>query len=85
MTYEEVLKDVQGECDELCEEKECEDCEAYLIKKALEKQVPKKPLRSGIFYDCPNCLETVGHVTPRGRLIAEHHCKCGQAINWSEE
>ena len=27
--------------------------------KALEKQIPKPPLHSGLCYDCPSCLETV--------------------------
>lgn len=54
---------------------------------ALEKQVPQKPLHSGVEYDCPRCLGTVGHITTRGRLVlvADHHCKCGQAIDWGEE
>lgn len=51
---------------------------------ALEKQIPKKPIIVGDgvhHYDfdgkCPNC----------GRRLygEEHHCKCGQALDWSEE
>lgn len=54
---------------------------------ATEKQIPKKPVwqneDAGYYYDtgegwsciCPTC----------GKYIDEdeHHCKCGQAINWS--
>ena len=58
---------------------------------ALEKQIPKKPLqdkkpRYGMGYEyydwvCPTC----GHfLAPEPQKIGNHHCKCGQAIDWTE-
>lgn len=48
---------------------------------ALEKQIPKKPYmdnENGIYEQecCPTCNR---HLFPN-----EHHCRCGQAIDWSE-
>lgn len=60
------------------------------IKKALKKQIPKKPkitLHNGY---CGNCGEAWGY----DRLKTEEYCGfkyfqycpiCGQAIDWSEE
>lgn len=69
-----------------CEEAQIKAVEqACLIAcEALEKQIPMRPMHSGIEYDCPRCLETVGYVTKRNRLITNHHCKCGQRIDWSD-
>lgn len=57
-----------------------------ILANIIEKQIPKKPEESYdgyadgyavIDYHCPNC----------GREIDEtdHHCICGQAIDWSKE
>ena len=48
---------------------------------ALEKQIPKKPKLdndNGIYETehCPNCN--------RKLFPNEHHCKCGQALDWSD-
>lgn len=48
---------------------------------ALEKQIPQKPYmdnENGIYEQecCPTCNR---HLFPN-----EHHCRCGQAIDWSE-
>ena len=48
---------------------------------ALEKQIPKKPKLdndNGIYETehCPNCY--------RKLFPNEHHCKCGQALDWSD-
>lgn len=56
-----------------------------VVTEALEKQILKKPLHSGLNYDCPTCLDNVGMLTIRGRVIKHHHCRCGQSIDWSEE
>ena len=54
---------------------------------ALEKQIPKKPIiwdeRTHYApdewgYECPCCGN-------RDIDYSEHHCECGQAIDWSEE
>lgn len=49
--------------------------------KALEKQIPQKPKldnNNGIYETehCPNCN--------RKLFPNEHHCKCGQALDWSD-
>lgn len=52
-----------------------------LACKALEKQIPKKPgvdNDNGIYETehCPNCN--------RQLFPNEHHCRCGQALDWSD-
>ena len=49
---------------------------------ALEKQIPKKPYKdneNGIYEKeyCPICH--------RSLFPSDHHCICGQAIDWSDE
>ena len=49
---------------------------------ALEKQIPKKPKLdndNGIYETehCPNCN--------RRLFPNEHHCRCGQALDWRNE
>ena len=49
---------------------------------ALEKQIPKKPYKdneNGIYEKeyCPICN--------RSLFPNDHHCICGQAIDWSDE
>lgn len=48
---------------------------------ALKKQIPKKPKLdndNGIYETehCPNCN--------RQLFPNEHHCRCGQALDWSD-
>ena len=90
MTYEEALQSVLRYCSEDCgkidtcrgEDKEC--AEAAVIK-ALEKQIPKKPIirKAEDYFGnvkhtlCPNCQETEFVFT---QPCFCHHC--GQAINW---
>lgn len=50
-----------------------------VAKKALEKQIPKKPYSdndNGIYEKeyCPNCH--------RSLFSNDHHCRCGQALDW---
>lgn len=49
---------------------------------ALEKQIPEKPKLdndNGIYETehCPNCN--------RQLFPNEHHCRCGQALDWSDK
>ena len=49
---------------------------------ALEKQIAKKPYKdneNGVYekYHCPTCH--------RSLFPNDHHCKCGQVIDWSDE
>lgn len=51
------------------------------IKIALEKQIPKKPYKdndNGIYETehCPTCH--------RRLFPNDHHCRCGQALDWSD-
>jgi len=55
---------------------------AKKIREALEKQILKKPCKdndNGIYEKdcCPTCR--------RSLFPNDHHCRCGQAIDWSEE
>lgn len=48
---------------------------------ALEKQIPKKPYidnENGVYEKeyCPTCH--------RSLFPNDHHCRCGQALDWSE-
>ncbi len=57
-----------------------------IAQKALEKQMPKKPILSDsqiryiCCYDCPNCGRSFS-----GTGIANYCYHCGQALNWSDE
>lgn len=49
---------------------------------AIEKQIPKKPYidnENGVYEKeyCPTCH--------RSLFPNDHHCRCGQRINWSDE
>ena len=50
---------------------------------ALEKQIPKKPIDNieREWFECPTC----GRVIVTYYAGERHHCKCGQAIDWSED
>lgn len=62
---------------------------------ALEKQIPKKPVKSkkprcGMGYDyydweCPTCGSFLAFEPDLDRLKKVHHCKCGQAISYVED
>ena len=62
-----------------------------MAMQALEKQIPKKPIKKNpicyvktkdgqeyfVFdYFCPNCNEQI--------KPSEHHCYCGQALEWGD-
>lgn len=54
-----------------------------IMKKATEKQIAKKPVKRSFIvpYEginvCPSCKEPL----PSSK---EHHCKCGQKLDWRE-
>ena len=79
-----------------CNEKLCDNCNLCYAQgnvgehiksieiaiQALEKQIPKKPYKdneNGIYEKeyCPICH--------RSLFPNDHHCICGQAIDWSDE
>lgn len=53
------------------------------LREAREKQISKKPIKRSFIipYEgidvCPSCKEPISK--------KEHHCKCGQAIDWSDK
>ena len=56
------------------------------IDKALEKQIPKKPIKSDrqeirytLTYDCPTCGRQF-----TGTGFADYCYHCGQALDWSD-
>lgn len=88
MTTEEAIKVIkEGERDfceiyqSECLGKTCNKCEgsiAYnMAIKALEKQIPKKPVEVRNEIVCPTCKTLVG---------SSLYCRyCGQALDWGDE
>lgn len=87
MTNKEIIEQLESlkcHCKDFMEEdsvwsKDVEALEAAI--EAVEKQIPKKPSQdsvNGLHYSptCPNCNKWFEEY--------EHHCECGQAIDWSE-
>jgi hypothetical protein len=77
MTYEDVKAIRDNPTAEACDLKELQ----RLINEAIEKQIPKKVIKSsihGLGESCPNCKSEV-----KGMYF---YCTaCGQAIDWNEE
>lgn len=86
MTEKEAIKILQELSLERCEAwgfdcGNCDKCEvtiAYdMAIKALEKQIPKKPVEVRNEIVCPTCKTLVG---------SSPYCRyCGQALDWEEE
>ena len=84
MTESEAIKILQRDLQIQLENKALPDgIEAIQIAiQALEKQIPKKPYKdneNGIYEKeyCPTCH--------RSLFPNDHHCICGQAIDWRDE
>lgn len=96
MTEQEAIKTIMAKaCNDRCDEIHCDDgcmygadkCAFNIAIKALEKQVPKKPIeidekQDGLFYllsfMCPACNEPV-----IGQPYKPKYCKhCGQKLDW---
>ena len=82
MTYEEAIKNISALSD-VCDQKGLYDAEfesaLALAIEALEKHIPKKPYKdneNGVYEKehCPSCH--------RSLFPNDHHCECGQAIDW---
>ena len=82
MTYEEAIKHINA-LNAVCGQKGLYDAEfesaLALAILALEKQIPKKPYKdneNGVYEKehCPSCH--------RSLFPNDHHCECGQAIDW---
>ena len=54
-----------------------------IVSEALEKQIPKIPVDNieRQCFECPTCRRVVV-LYHNGK---RHHCRCGQAIDWSDE
>lgn len=48
--------------------------------KALEKQMPRKPVEQG---DCPACGRYVGYLDTMTWELPKYCVECGQALEWS--
>lgn len=82
MTYEEAIKNINA-LNAVCGQKGLYDAEfenaLALAILALEKQIPKKSYKdneNGVYEKehCPSCH--------RSLFPNDHHCECGQAIDW---
>ena len=82
MTYEEAIKNINA-LNAVCGQKGLYDAEfesaLALAILALEKQIPKKPYKdneNGVYEKehCPSCH--------RSLFPNDHHCECGQTIDW---
>ena len=87
MTYEEALNEINQECVYCRTSNNCakDECIWFLCKKAIDKQIPKKPVKleswlSWTLWGCPSCGCMVDH----DMTHADHHCQCGQHLDWSE-
>lgn len=91
MTEQEAIEELKYDCEQLGKSVPCDTSWGQSINTAygmavaaLEKQIPKKPILDIIYhhnYYCPNCENFL--VGKNGNK--PHHCKCGQALDWSEE
>ena len=79
MMYEDALREVLNRVyrnTDDCEMRISKDC-YKLIREALEKQIPKKPIKYKDEIVCPSCKTLVG---------SSPYCRyCGQALDWGEE
>lgn len=85
MTNEEAIKNINA-LNAVCSQKDFYDAEfesaLALAIEALEKQMPKKPDKdneNGVYEKehCPSCH--------RSLFPNDHHCECGQAIDWEDD
>ena len=89
MTNQEAINDLKVILSEIteCEESICyiTDIDAEPLRlaiKALEKQIPKKPIVSDDII-CPNCSTILIYCLHTSEI--DYCDKCGQRLNWSEE
>ena len=82
-----LLEHCAERCDGYHKDDACENCEINAAIKALDKQIPKKPVSKYKYRDgenvCPSC-ETENNC--RIVMFWEKFCpNCGQAIDWRTE
>ena len=83
------LKDILSECTEsgeaVCYITDVDAPALEMAIKALEKQIPKKPIENdtyGEYYKCPICNKYIVDNFGCGYKFCR---ECGQAIDWSDE
>lgn len=83
MAYQEALKHFKSLKKRYTTQHNGVMCEKVKVAiEAIEKQIPKKPYKdneNGVYEKeyCPSCH--------RSLFPNDHHCICGQAIDWSDE
>ena len=89
MNREEAVSNLKMILEEVTETDEAvcyvtsDDAEALILAiKALEKQVPKKPIDNieQEWFECPTCRRVVV-LYHNGK---RHHCECGQSLKWED-
>ena len=90
MTNQEAVNDLKVILSEIteCEESICyiTDVDAEPLKlaiKALERQIPKKPIYGAANIKCPNCEATLLYYFHSFKI--DYCDECGQRLDWSEE
>lgn len=90
MTNQEAINDLKVILSEIteCEESICyiTDIDAEPLRlaiKALEKQIPKKPVYGAANIKCPNCGATLLYYFYSFKI--DYCDECGQRLDWSEE
>ena len=90
MTNQEAVNDLKVILSEIteCEESICyiTDVDAEPLKlaiKALERQIPKKPVYGAANIKCPNCGATLLYYFYSFKI--DYCDECGQRLDWSEE
>ena len=90
MTNQEAINDLKVILREIteCEESICyiTDVDAEPLKlaiKALERQIPKKPIYGAANIKCPNCEATLLYYFHSFKI--DYCDECGQRLDWSEE
>lgn len=80
MTYEKAIEIMKQPARYSMQERE----EAHeMAIDSMMMRISRKPSHSGLTYNCPHCLDTVGVIASTGKLIKNHHCRCGQKIDWN--
>ena len=89
MTNQEAINDLKVILSEIteCEESICyiTDVDAEPLKlaiKALERQIPKKPIYGAANIKCPNCEATLLYYFHSFKV--DYCDECGQRLDWSE-
>ena len=89
MTNQEAINDLKVILSEIteCEESICyiTDVDAEPLRlaiKALERQIPKKPVYGAANIKCPNCGATLLYYFYSFKI--DYCDECGQRLDWSE-